>query len=54
MLFFASDRWLVSIQREIVDQILFVCHVRRVFSAADSGEICLAQGSACRYKVCVH
>lgn len=39
MLFSPSDRWLVSIQCEMVVQIVFVCHLSYVVSIADSGEI---------------
>ncbi len=33
------DRWLVSIQCEMVVQIVFVCHLGYAVSIADAGEI---------------
>lgn len=39
MLFSPSDRWLVSIQCEMVVQIVFVCHLGYAVSIADAGEI---------------
>lgn len=39
MLFSPSDRWLVSIQCEMVVQIVFVCHLDYEVSIAEAGEV---------------
>lgn len=39
MLLSSSDRWLVSIQCEMVVQIVFVCHLGYAVSIADAGKI---------------